>query len=370
MKVQPRPTQRDIAQATGLSQALVSLVLRGDSNHSIPDKTRQRVIRAARRLGYVANRAARSLRTQRTYTIAVVIRDITNPFYPQFVRGIQDVAEAHHIDVTTYNTDDDHEKELRSVDRINESRPDGLIIVPFSLTGQDLSAVARSGTAIAVVASPQLLTRRRPPIDCIDIDNTSAARTAVTHLLELGHTRVAMISGQSGGRLPDQRRAGYLNALLAQGVRSDPKLIRTGDFSVEGGYKAMCELIDLRPRPTAVFAANDLMAMGALRAARDAGVQVPHDISIVGFDDVVYSRLLNPSLTSVAQFPDRIGAKAAELVLERISAPDLEARVVELPYELIVRESSGSARSTTMARTSIGSSARATKRHGRRATAQ
>lgn len=332
-----RPTQADVARLAGVSQAVVSYVLNDNPVISISAATRQRVLDAMAELGYVPNSAARSLRTRRTATIAGIIPDITNPFYPAFERGIQDVADRHDYDLITFNTDGELEKERKAIRLAEQGRIDGLIAVFFHLRLPDLRPLLMRGIAIVrLEAEPRRAGEL--PLDNIFIDNTAAAAEATRYLMRQGHRRIGMIAGQSGPRLARVR--GYRQALDEAGVPTDERLIVDSDFRVGGGYGAMSELLALPEPPAAIFAANDLMAIGALRAIHEQGRRVPDDIAVVGFDNIPAASVVSPPLTTVAQFPERLGQRAAEMVFERLRgrAP-ASGRSEAMPFELIVRES-------------------------------
>lgn len=331
-----RPTQADVARLAAVSQPVVSYVLSGDAAAPVASQTRQRVLAAIEELGYTPDRAARSLRTRKTWTIASVIPDITNPFYPAFERGIQDVAERHGFDVLVANTDGDAAKE-RHIVRSLEGRVDGLIAVFFHLTARDLRPMLERQLAVVRLEAARQETGPLP-LDNLYVDNAAAARDAVAYLIGRGHRRIAMIAGRGGPRQP--RVLGYRRALDEHQIPFDPALLSETEFVEGGGYEAMRELLRCRPRPTAVFAANDLLAMGALVALAEGGLRVPDDVAVVGFDDIQVARMVSPPLTTVAQFPQELGRRAAELLFERLQgvAP-AGGRCEEQRYAMIVRAS-------------------------------
>jgi LacI family transcriptional regulator, galactose operon repressor len=334
-----KPTQGDVAARAGVSQATVSYVLANSTAVKVPEETRQRILLAAQELGYVPNSAARMLRTRKTMTIAAVIPDITNPFYPWFERGIQEVAESKGYDLITYNTDGDVEKERKAVQSAREGRVDGLIMTVFHVTATDLAPLVLAGVSVVVLgrANPAW---SEAGIDSLSIDNVGAAQAAVDHLLDEGHTRIAMIAGVEGTPPRDQRVLGYRQALAAHDVPIEERLIRAGEYTEQGGYEATEELLRLSPRPTAIFAANDLMAIGALQALREANVAVPGQMALVGFDDIPAASLVHPALTTIAQFPHPLGKAAAEMLFERLSGTVTGMGCHrDMPHELIVRES-------------------------------
>ena len=280
----------------------------------------------------------RSLRQRRTNTIAGVIPDITNPFYPAFERGIQDVAERSGFDLITYNTDGKMEKERKFLQSALAGRVDGVIITPFHLPLTECLELVRAGVAVVALTSEPPIAE--PPLDTLAIDSVAAARAAVMYLIERGHRRIGMVAGEAGTPPREDRVRGYEAALAEHGLLYDRMLVRGADFTEAGGYGATIELLRLSERPSAIFAANDLMAMGATAAIRGAGLRIPEDVAIVGFDDVPAARLVEPPLTTVAQYPERQGACAAELLMERLAGEGpAEGRRVSMPFDLIVRRS-------------------------------
>jgi LacI family transcriptional regulator len=178
------------------------------------------------------------------------------------------------------------------------------------------------------------------PIDTVAIDGAGAAKAATAYLISKGHRRIAMLAGEPGSRANMRRTAGYQEALQEAGIGYEAALVRTSDFTELGGFAATDELLTLSSRPSAIFATNDLLALGALSCLRQNGLHVPDDMAIIGFDDIPYARLVDPPLTTIAQFPERLGARAAQLLLERISGEGPpEGRHETLPFELIVRQS-------------------------------
>ena len=332
-----QPTQADVARRAGVSQATVSYVLNNNTVIAVPADTRQRIQDAVRELGYIPDRAARSLRTRKTYTLAGIIPDITNPFYPAFERGIQDLADQHGYDLIMYNTDGSAAKERKSLRSVQQGQVDGLIAVLFHLNAQDLLPLLDMNIAVVrLEATPKRA--GAAPIDNLYVDNIAAAQRAVEYLIGKGHRRIGMLAGQRG---PGENRVlGYRSALDAQQLPINSDLIRSSDFTVFGGSQSMRELLALPERPTAVFAANDLMAMGAMNAIRAAGLRIPQDIAVIGFDNIPAAELVSPALTTVTQFQEQLGRRAAQMLLERFdgSAPE-GGRCEEMPADLIIRES-------------------------------
>jgi LacI family transcriptional regulator len=332
-----RPTQVDVARSAGVSQAMVSYVVNDNAAITVPESTRQRILAAIAELGYVPDSTARRLRTRKTLTIAVVIPDITNPFYPAFQRGIQDVAGRHDYDVLTYNTDADPEIEARCLRSVQQGRVDGLIAVLFHQTAVALRPLLDRGIAVVRLEAVRKEAGEWP-IDNVYVDSVAASRTIVSYLISRGHRRIGLLAGHRGPR--PARAIGYLQALNEHGIAMDEALVREGDFREAGAQVMMRELLALATPPTAVYAVNDVMAIGALIAVREAGLRVPDDVAIAGFDDIPAAQYVSPALTTIAQRPEQLGRRAAEMLLERLggSAPD-HGRCEAMPYELIIRAS-------------------------------
>lgn len=333
-----RPTQADVARQAGVSQAMVSYVL-NDKAEEVSAETRDRVLAVIEEIGYVPDGAARSLRTRKTQTIACIIPDITNPFYPALERGIQRCAEAEGYDLIVSNTDGVVGKESRALRGLRGGRADGAVMVPFHVDRERVHEVTRAGIALTMLYPPDVALLELG-VDMIEVDTGEGARMAVDYLIAQGHQRIGMIAGIANTPPREYRLAGYRQALQSHGLPADELLIRGADYQEEGGYEAMVELLRLEDRPTAVFAANDLMALGAMMAIRAAGLRIPDDIAIIGLDDIPAAKLVHPPLTTVAQFPDRLGQLAAELLFSRLrgEAPE-RGRLLRHACELIVRDS-------------------------------
>jgi LacI family transcriptional regulator len=338
-RLRKRPTQDDVARIAGVSQTVVSMVLNDRSLVTISPETRQRVLTAIDDLGYVPDGSARSLRTRKTLIVASLIPDITNPFYPAFERGIQDVADANDYDLIAYNTDGNRAKELRCLRSMQRARVDGIIATPFQLTAADFSPLIANGVPVVIfgelVSEPASI-----PLDSIFVDDYAAAGKLVTYLLDRGYSPLGMIAASDDHLRREGRTMAYRRVLTERATPQDVLLARGDDPTEAGGYAAMRKLLTGSPRPRAVFAANDMMAMGAMVAIREAGLNVPDDIAVAGFDDIPVAKLLNPPLTTVAQFPEHLGRRAAEMLFERLNGAFTgEGRRLEMPYELMVRAS-------------------------------
>ena len=338
-RTRKRPTQADVARLAAVSQPVVSYVLSESAAMPVAAETRQRVLDAIATLDYVPDHNARSLRRRRTFTIAGIIPDITNPFYPAFERAIQDVAEPAGFDLITYNTDGDLEKERKCLRSALAGRVDGVIITPFRVPLAECAQLVKAGIPVVALTS-EVPPSGDTPLDTLSIDGIAAARVAVDYLIDRGHRRIGMVAGDAGTPPRESRVLGYIEALRRRELLFDRMLVRGSDFTETGGYDAAAELLRLAIPPTAIFAANDLMALGAMTAVREAGLRIPDNIAIVGFDDIPAARLITPALTTVAQYPDQLGTRAAELLTERLAggaAP--HSQRIDMPFDLIVRAS-------------------------------
>lgn len=330
-----RVTQRDVAKLAGVSQAAVSLVLGSGNTASLSEETITRINEAARELGYVPNHLAQALKTRRTMTIGCVVPDITNPFYPSLFRGVQRVANTHGYDVIAVNTDGTPENEQRFLNWALQGRVDGVVGVFFTLRTRELAVLIRGEIPVVRIEAT-----RKPggelPVDDIYVDSRAAAAEVIDLLLSRGHERIAMIAGAGGPQAV--RSDGYREAMLRAGY--DPVIIATRHFSEEAGARAATEILDAQRGVSAIFAANDLLAIGVLQTLRTRGISVPRQMAVVGFDNISAAPLVTPALTTVTQFQDRMGEVAAEILLRRIDgALTGAATVTEMPFELIERES-------------------------------
>jgi LacI family transcriptional regulator len=330
-----RPTQKDIALAAGVSQAAVSLVLNKVETPSVPPATRTRILEVAEGLGYRPNHPARMLRSARTMTFACVIPDITNPFYPGLVRGLQTVAAPAGYDVLIFDTDGRPEREARAIDWLLQGRADGVVATFFHLRVPQLAVLARKGIPLV-----RLESQHKPDgplaIDSVYIDNAEAAAEMTRLLIARGHRRIAMIQAEFG---PSQRRAQGYNAVMREAGLS-PDFVTDSAYSEESGARAMNRLLERKgERPTAVFGASDVLALGAMEAARNAGLSIPNDIAIAGFDDIPVAKLLG--LTTVRQPEFALGALAAETLVRRLQPGGLGSpgKNHELKFEIMKRSS-------------------------------
>jgi DNA-binding LacI/PurR family transcriptional regulator len=330
-------TLDEVARVAGVSRATVSRVVNGSPKVS-PD-IRRSVERAIDRLGYVPNRAARSLVTRRSESIAVVITEpatrlFSDPFFPRVIRGVSTALAARDLQLVLLMPDDPHEEE-RTVRYLTGGHVDGVILV--SLHGNDPlpSELAARRIPLVVVGRPLGV-----EVDHVDADNRGGAALATRHLLEGGRRRIATITGPADMVAGIDRLAGYRDALSEAGVPADPELIAVGDFTHEGGTAAMERLLVTRPDLDAVFCASDLMAVAALGVLQTGGRRVPEDVAVVGYDDAPIATTTRPPLTSIRQPVEEMGREMVHLLVESMERRDRVPRRVILATELIRRASS------------------------------
>jgi len=329
----------EIARLSHKSRSTVSRVINNDPH--VSDATRTAVMEVVQRVNFHPNAAARSLAAGRTRVLGLVIPTgvsalFTDPYFPLLVQGVAQACNAHDHSVMLWLAEPEYER--RTIGQVlHGGLIDGVILASV-LTGDPLLQALTGADATV----PLVLVGRQPGNDrlnYVDVDNINSAREAVTHLLRQGRRRVATITGLLNTNVGIDRRDGYLAALRQRSLPVDPELIVESDFTEAGGYGAMQRLLPCRP--DAVFAASDMMAMGALRALREAGRRVPQDVALVGFDDMPFAERAEPPLTTMRQPVQRTGVVAAETLIDLIDNPEAQPRRILMPTELIIRDSCG-----------------------------
>ncbi|WOE81709.1 LacI family DNA-binding transcriptional regulator [Pseudomonas protegens] len=325
-------TIKDVAALAGISYTTVSHVL--NKTRPVSEEVRVKVEAAIKRLDYVPSAVARSLKAKTTATIGLLVPNSLNPYFAELARGIEDYCERNGYCVILCNSDDNPDKQRNYLRVLLEKRIDGLIVT---------SAGGDSGLAqgLAGVRTPMVIVDRGlegVDADLVRIDHHYGAYLATRHLLDLGHRDIACIGGPANTSVAQMRLAGFRQALQEAGVEVPAGRILESDFSSTGGYHAAAQLLESRP-PSAIFAANDMMGIGVLRAAAERNIRVPSELSVIGFDDILMSRYVYPALTTVGQSILQLGEIAAELLLRRIAARELPVDQRIVTPNIVLRES-------------------------------
>jgi DNA-binding LacI/PurR family transcriptional regulator len=328
-----RPTIRDVARRAEVSVATVSYVVNG--TRPVAEVTRSRVKAAIAALGFEPNSAARGLKRDRAATIGLVVPDLLNQFFATLVGGLEEAAAERDVLVVLCSTDASPEREDYYARLLRGRRVDGVVY----LTGTGLPPA--SLVELAANEPVVFVDERVPGVDVpfVGVDNRSGARDVMRAVLDAGHRRIAIVGGPGALWTAEQRLAGYREALAGAGIDPDAVPLIRGDYREGSGHAAATQLLGAAEPPTAIVAANDLMAVGVLACAREWALRVPHDLSIAGFDDIPLARLLQPALTTVRQPARDLGRHAAKLLFARIDAPAGAPGHVELPAPLVLRES-------------------------------
>jgi LacI family transcriptional regulator len=327
-------TIREVAASAGVSYSTVSHVI--NNTRVVTRETRERVLAAMAALSYRPNALARSLRQGRTNTIGLVLPDSANPFFAEISRRIEDEAFKKGYSVFLCNTELDLQRELFYMDILSKKQVDGIIFVAAGEQTDSLDFLLRQGMPVVMID------RNLPSVevDAVLTDHQLGGLLATRHLIELGHKRIACIAGPSSLSPGAEGVTGYRKALKEARLGFDEKLILRGDFHAKSGMDLTHAILKMKPRPTAIFALNDLMALGALRAAAEAGYVVPRDLAVIGYDDLELAQFTSPPLTTISQPKKEIGAQAVSLLVDRISHKDRPPNRLMLAPELIVRRSS------------------------------
>jgi LacI family transcriptional regulator len=330
---QQRLTIRQIADLAGVSIATVSRVLNGRGD--VSDETRELVSRVIRENGYTANRSARGLSAGRTGLVGILVPLVYPAYFSAIVAGAAQALSERDLQIVLSPTGAEHDREVSVLDRLHALTDGALIILPEE-SSEELERLLDGGYRFVVLDPLMPLDERIPAVSAA---HTSGADQAIRHLLELGHRRIAHITGPLGWVATEDRRRGYRAALASAGILPDPALEIQAEPEIRPGREAALRLLELPERPTAIFAFNDNIAIGAIQAARARGLRVPDDVSIVGFDDVEHATIVTPMLTTVRQPLAEMGRTAVSLLNRLLERQHFETLHIELATRLVVRES-------------------------------
>jgi len=328
---------RDVADNAGVSVATVSRTLQQPER--VSPKTRNKVMAAVQAVGYKPNLMAVKFRSGKTHNLVVLVPTVANVFFARVISGMQEAAAELGYSILLANTLGNNDIENHYAKMVSTSQADGLIQLrahnPF-----DASMINDNGL-LPMVNACEVIEDGQYPV--VSLDNRAAAKAMTEHLISLGHKRIAMIKGPQSSPLTQERLNGYKDALRDANIVFDESLLFDGDFTLQAGYKAGVTISELANKPSAVFCENDETAIGAIKAFKQADLHVPNDISVAGFDDIAFSAFVEPPLTTIAQPAEEFGRTAVTLLVDLLNGKIRKAPKVIMPFELIVRESTGAA---------------------------
>jgi LacI family transcriptional regulator len=322
-------TMKDLSRETGLGLATISKYFNGGT---VREKNRVLIEAAVKKLHYVPNEVARSLKTQHSRVIGVIIPELSNAFITSIISSMEDILRKHDYAVIVCDCRSDPKREKDAVEFLLHRRVDGLINMATDTTGAHLKAPLASG--IPVLLIDRLIESLRGKVSAVIIDNVHAASQAVEKLTGLGHRQIGLVLGSPNLYTTNQRLTGYLNALNEAGIKPTEEYIRYGDYTMDGGYQAVLDLLKLKNRPTALFVTNFEMTLGTMLALQHNGVHVPEDLSVIGFDKLELFGEIFPNLTLIRQPQLSIGRESANLMLNMLSNEESGCRIVTLTTEL------------------------------------
>lgn len=342
-----KPTRiQDVARTAGVSASTVSRAL--SNPDLLSESTRTAVFEAIRETGYRVNQAARNLRKQRAGAVLILVPSLSNPFFSQILAGISRTLSDTEYSVLITDSSVVSDPKTSFVDYFLDSRVDGMISLDGGLSDSELQSFGAAGVADKIVFACEWVFDA--PYPSVRSDNVKGARLAMRHLYDLGHRKIAHVTGPEGNVLTRMRRDGVLHERAALDLPSRPDWIIRGDFSLESGQQAARQILQMDERPTAVFCASDMVAFGLISELQSQGVSVPHDISVIGFDDIEMSQFYNPALSTIRQDRHALGARAANLLTRRLRHAGLDAagQDIELvDVSLICRDSTAPPRDQT-----------------------
>ncbi|AND42588.1 LacI family DNA-binding transcriptional regulator [Cytobacillus oceanisediminis] len=322
---------QQVAKQAGVSVATVSRVLNGQK--TVSGKTRMKVEEAIKKLNYEPSMLGRNLRNSESRLLLILIPTISNPFYLEIIKGIEQVAISQNYNILLCETDSDPERENIYFDLVRKKMADGIISMDPAVNGKTLKKLAEN---YAIIQCSEY--EEGSGIPYVTIDNEEASYRAVKHLVQIGHKKIALINSDEKYLYARQRKMGYKRALEENGIALKPEyIISTQHLGFENGQQAMKKILNLEERPTAVFAVSDLLAIGALKEINASGLHVPSDMAVVGFDKIDFSNMTNPTLTTIAQPMHKMGTVAAKMLIDKIKGIEVESIILD--HDLVIRES-------------------------------
>jgi LacI family transcriptional regulator, repressor for deo operon, udp, cdd, tsx, nupC, and nupG len=322
---------QQVAKQAGVSVATVSRVLNGQN--TVSAKTKMKVEETIKKLNYEPSLLGRNLRTSESRLFLILIPTISNPFYLEIIKGIEQVAISQNYNILLCETDSNPEKENIYFDLVRKKMADGIISMDPAVNVETLKKLAEN---YAIIQCSEY--EEGTGIPYVTIDNEEASYRAVKHLIQIGHKKIALMNSDEKYLFARQRKMGYKRALEESGITlKNEYIIPTQRLGFENGQQAMKKILNLQDRPTALFAVSDLLAIGALKEINAAGLHVPNDIAVVGFDKIDFSNMTNPTLTTIAQPMKRMGSVAARMLIEKIKGEEVESIILD--HELVIRES-------------------------------
>lgn len=328
-------TMRDVAREAGVSVATVSRALSGSA--VVAPEVRERVLSTAEAMNYVGSRLPANLRARSSLILSLVVGNVRNPYFPDLIAGCEDAAQRAGYALVFGDSDEDPDRESAVLKQMAVERVAGIVLAAAAGSNEGLRLA--QAAEIPIVAVDRRMPNQR--VDTVTVDNAAAVFAGTQHLIELGHRRIAMVSGPQHVSTAKERQAGYLRGLESAGMSADSALLAIGDFRVGTARTLVSDLLALAEPPTAIITVNNLATVGTLQALREAGLRVPRDVSVLGFDDLLAGEFMDPPLTAIAQPTYEVGRKAIELLARRISEPTAPIEDVVLKTELLVRGSTG-----------------------------
>lgn len=333
-----RITLKDVASKVGVHSSTVSRVLNPKTRNMVTEEIAKKILAAVDKMGYRPNAFAQSLKTNRSFTVGVMVPDLTNPAFAPIIKGIDDMLEAHGYSVIVANTYNLATKQQSTFEKFRERHVDGLIIATAKRKDKLIDECRKDGTPFVQA----IRTSNDPDVCSVVSDERIGGHMVISHLAQLGHKKIAFVAGPQFLSTGYERYQGFLQGMKAAGLKPDKDLVVFCDsFSEEDGRNATSKLLALRKKFTAIYASNDIMALGVYDELEANGIKCGKDISVVGFDDMPFADKFNPPLTTVHTPLVNIGSEAARILLEKINDNDIPARTIKLKPDLIVRASTG-----------------------------